>query len=61
MKIIERGTNTIKCQRCGCIMEYDKCDIKSKMVVWSFTSPVMEDYIECPQCGKEICIDQRCK
>lgn len=67
MKIIERGVNTVKCVRCGCVMEYDKADIKSKIVqmhtsliLWSLTSPVRVEYVVCPQCGKEHVVERHC-
>lgn len=67
MKIIERGTNTVKCERCGCLMEYERNDIKSKIVqvhtsliFWSLTSPSEVEYVVCPQCGKEVSISRCC-
>ena len=61
MKIISKGNKNVECERCGCIMEYDSKDIKTKIIyvgvsTWfkHLTKPVESVYIECPQCNKEI-------
>lgn len=63
MKIISKGNKNVECNRCGCIMEFDSKDIHKRIVqvsdsVWfsSLTKPVEHEYIECPQCGKEIIV-----
>lgn len=65
MKIIERGNNTIKCERCGCVIEYDSKDIQSA-VNYMKTSSFFDtrayykwEYIDCPQCGLEITVRSR--
>ena len=62
MKIIEKGNNTVKCERCGCVMEYDRDDIKCKNVEINnlIVSELWRvEYINCPQCGKEIQIESK--
>ena len=58
MKIIEKN-NIVKCE-CGCVMEYEKSDIRkhieSEMVCQLLFLRDYYDlyYIKCPQCGREI-------
>lgn len=66
MKIISRGNKNVECRRCGCVMEYDSRDIQHKIIRVSTSSiltylkiPVTVEYINCPQCGKEIEIGRR--
>ena len=66
MKIIKKGNKVQECGRCGCVMEFDSNDVKSKIVnittseffgtheQWSI------EYINCPQCGKEIEVGHKC-
>ena len=66
MKIIEKGNKTVKCTRCGCVMEYDLNDIKRRSTVvkrsefFGLSELWRIEYINCPQCGKEIVIDSKC-
>lgn len=66
MKIIEKGNKTVKCKRCGCVMEYDLNDIKRKNVIVKISEFLnlselwRVEYINCPQCGKEIVINNKC-
>ena len=58
MKIIETN-NIVKC-KCGCVMEYEKSDIKTKRIskVRNKLLLTMDYYkvmyIECPQCNGEV-------
>lgn len=58
MKVISKGKKTIECKRCGCVMEYNFWDIRHKLVRLSELWKV--EYIQCPQCGKEIVIEREC-
>ena len=66
MKIIKKGNKVQECGRCGCVMEFEINDVKSRIVnittseffgtheQWSI------EYINCPQCGKEIEVGHKC-
>ena len=55
IKIIEPGTRRIiKCAECGYKFSFYGCDIKGFKPYAVDQLSVLEPYIECPQCGKEI-------
>jgi len=67
MKIISKGNKNVRCERCGCVMEYEARDIKIKSVEVSvsawftfLTKPIKQEYINCPQCGQKIVIGESC-
>lgn len=66
MKIIEK-TNRVKCDYCGCVMEYESSDIhKRETSIMRCQLFFIRDYyelryIECPQCGSEIVISKKYK
>ena len=54
IEIIERGTKQIeRCVNCGCKFSYEQEDIQRKSNNGPHMS-IIQNYIVCPQCGKEI-------
>lgn len=65
MKIIGIGNTQKKCQKCGCVMEYDYNDIHRKRVstktgIFGKLEYWNIEYIICTLCNKEIEIDAHC-
>ena len=58
IKIIRKGTRKIQeCKECGCLFSYEEEDVKKKsdclgMLVY------YEKYINCPQCKKNITLEE---
>lgn len=69
MKIINRGNVTKICTKCGCGFQYEKDDIKKKVISrredvgivlpWYRTVICELSIVECPQCGDKIEIGVR--
>lgn len=69
MKIIKRGNVTKICTKCGCEFQYEKDDIKKKVISrredvgiilpWYRTVIYELSIAECPQCGDKIEIGVR--
>ena len=52
IKILKDGTKRkVKCNGCGAVLRFDKSDIKSELIVYSYCSV---EFIHCPQCGHKI-------
>lgn len=66
MEIIRQGNPRTECVRCHCVMAYNSSDIQRKDVEVNITRFLRMselwrvEYVICPQCGKEITINQKC-
>lgn len=57
IKIIKAGTRKeAECEKCGAVLSYEKCDVKTETKTNTLTS--FKQYITCPQCGNEIILKQ---
>lgn len=45
MKIIKSPEKVVKCERCGCVYQYDTKDVKTEYANGC-------DFVECPLCAK---------
>ncbi len=61
IKIIRKGTRKVQeCKECGCLFSYEEEDVKTK--TGSDCLGIMpvyyEKYINCPQCKKNITLEE---
>ena len=55
IKIIRKGTRKIQeCKECGCLFSYEEEDVKTKSIMLVY----YEKYINCPQCKKNITLEE---
>jgi len=60
MEIIKKGNKIVECERCGCVMKFERSDVKTetnRIITSNFwgTSELWQiEYIHCPQCDKKI-------
>lgn len=66
MKIIKEGNKVKECDKCGCVMQFDANDIKSKLTTVMVSEFFCKselwniEYICYPQCKNKIEIDSWC-
>nr|DAR67931.1 MAG TPA: zinc-ribbon family protein [Caudoviricetes sp.] len=59
IKIIRKGTRKIQeCKECGCLFSYEKEDVTTKSNCLGIMPVYYEKYINCPQCKKNITLEE---